>query len=38
MRPKSRGLASTAAHLAGWRRVTQHGVILYVMDGPCSLP
>ncbi len=25
------------AWLAGWRRVTHQGVILYVMDGPCRL-
>jgi hypothetical protein len=24
--------------VAVWRRVTQQGVILYVMDGPCRLP
>jgi hypothetical protein len=24
--------------LAGWRRVTQQSVILYVIDGPCRLP
>jgi hypothetical protein len=28
------GWPNTAARLAGWRRVTQQGVILYVMDGP----
>ncbi len=27
-----------AARLAGWRRVTQQGVILYVIYGPCLLP
>ncbi len=26
------------ARLFGWRRVTQQGVILYVMDGPCRVP
>jgi hypothetical protein len=29
---------NTAARLAGRRRVTQPGVILNVMDGPCRLP
>jgi hypothetical protein len=38
MKPKSRGLAQHGGPLAGWRRVTQQGVILYVMDGPCRLP
>ncbi len=32
------GWPNTAARLTGWRRVTQQGVILYVMDGPCRLP
>jgi hypothetical protein len=32
------GWPNTAARLAGWRRVTQQGVIVYVMDGPCRLP
>ncbi len=32
------GWSNTAARLAGSRRVTQQGVILYVMDGPCRLP
>jgi hypothetical protein len=32
MRPKVRGLAQHGDRLAGWRRVTQQGVILYVMD------
>ncbi len=32
------GWPNTAARLACWRRVTQQGVILYVMDGPCRLP
>jgi hypothetical protein len=32
------GWPNTAARLAGRRRVTQQGVILYVMDGPCRLP
>ncbi len=31
-------ICNTAARLAGWRRVTQQGVILYVMDGLCRLP
>ncbi len=35
---KLEGWAKTAAGLAGWRRVTQQGVILYVMDGQCRLP
>jgi hypothetical protein len=29
---------NTAARLAGWSRVTQQGVILNGMDGPCRLP
>ncbi len=29
---------NTAAPIAGWRRMTHQGVILYVMDGPCHLP
>jgi hypothetical protein len=37
MKPKSRGLAQHGGPLAGWRRVTQQGVILYVMDGPFHL-
>ncbi len=32
------GWPNTAARLAGWRRVTQQGVILYMKDGPCRLP
>jgi hypothetical protein len=32
------GLPNTAARLASWRRVTQQGVILLVMAGPCHLP
>jgi hypothetical protein len=32
------GLSNTAARLAGWRRVTRKGVILYVMDGTYPLP
>jgi hypothetical protein len=32
------GWPNTAARLVGWRRVTQQGVILYAMDGPCPLP
>ncbi len=31
------GWPNTAARLAGSRRVTQQGAILYVMDGPCRL-
>jgi hypothetical protein len=27
-----------AARLAGWRRVTMQGVILYVMDGHAACP
>jgi hypothetical protein len=39
IRPKAlEGWPNTAAPLAGWRRVTQPGVILYLMDGPCHLP
>ncbi len=30
---KAKELANTAALLAGWRRVTQQGVILYMMGG-----
>ncbi len=40
MRPWGRrleGWPNTAARLAGWRSVTQQGVISYVMDGPCRL-
>ena len=29
---------NTAACLVSWRRVTQQGVILYVIDCPCRLP
>jgi hypothetical protein len=32
------GWPNMAARLTGWRRVTQQGVILYVMNGPCRLP
>ncbi len=32
------GWPNMADRLAGWRRVTQQGVILYVMDEPCRLP
>ncbi len=32
------GWPSTAARLAGWRRVTQQGGISYVRDGPYRLP
>ncbi len=32
------GWPNTAARLAGWRRVTQKGVILYLVDGPNRLP
>ncbi len=35
MRRSLDGCPNTAARLAGFRRVTQQGVILYVMDGPC---
>ncbi len=39
MRLKARGLwSNTVALLAGWRRVTEQGVNLNVMDGPCHLP
>jgi hypothetical protein len=37
-RPRLEGRPNTAARLAGGRRVTQQGMILYVMDGPCRLP
>ncbi len=29
--------SNMVAHLAGWRRVTQQGVILYMKEGPCRL-
>ncbi len=32
------GWTNTAARLAGWRRVTQQGVILYMIEGPCHQP
>jgi hypothetical protein len=32
------GWPNTAARLAGWRRVTQQDVTLYVSDGPYCLP
>jgi hypothetical protein len=32
------GWPNTAARLAGWRRLNQQRVILYVMGGPCHLP
>ncbi len=37
--PKARGQAQHGGP-TGWleSRVTQHWVLLYVMDGPCSLP
>jgi hypothetical protein len=38
LRRRLEGWPNTAARLAGWRRVTQQGVILYVMDGPTCLP
>jgi hypothetical protein len=37
-RLKARSWPNTAARRAGWRRVTQQGVILYAMDGPCRRP
>ncbi len=38
MRPKARVLAQYGGRLAGWRRLTRAGVILYVMDGLYRLP
>jgi hypothetical protein len=31
------GWSNTTVRLAGWRRATLQGEILYVMDGPCRL-
>ncbi len=36
--PRLESWLNTAAHLTGQRRVTQQGVILFVMDGPCCMP